>query len=108
MAQENVPLRLESEDGSPSEEYRLANGRVEVRSLQSHENSWYRLTPQQLSTHVERHTVVAQWLKLRLGWRRLLQACVGQEPQDWTTTQGWTPADDYVEAVLPFASSFTP
>jgi hypothetical protein len=47
----------------------------------------HRLTPQQLSTHVERNTVVAQWLERRLGWRRLLQACVSQEPHDWTTPE---------------------
>ncbi len=39
-----------------------------------------RLTPEQLSIHVERNTVVAQWLERRLGWRRLLQACVDQGP----------------------------
>ena len=88
MAQENVRLRLEAEDRSAIQEYRVDDGRVEVRSLHPRsgydppESSWYRLTPQQLRTHVERNTVVAQWLKRRLGWRRLLQACVSQE-HDW-------------------------
>jgi len=97
MVQENVRLRLEAADGSATKEYRIDDGKVEVRSLYSHsrydppESSWHRLTPQQLSTHVERNTVVAQWLERRLGWRRLLQACVNQEPHDWTT------AEDFVD-----------
>lgn len=97
MVQENVRLRLEAADGSATKQYRIDDGKVEVRSLHSHsgydppESSWHRLTPQQLSTHVERNTVVAQWLERRLGWRRLLQACVSQEPHDWTT------AEDFVD-----------
>jgi len=93
MAQKNVRLRLEAEDGSTSREYRVNDGKVEVRSLQSRrecdprESSWHRLTPQQLSIHVERNTVVARWLEHRLGWKRLLQACAGQEMHDWTTAQ---------------------
>jgi hypothetical protein len=97
MAQENVRLRVEARDGSPTEEYRVDDGRVEVRSWQSRsgynppDKSWHQLTPQQLSTHVERNTAVAQWLERRLGWRRLLQACASQEAQDWMT------AEDQVE-----------
>jgi len=97
MLQKNVRLRLEAGDGSATKEYRIDDGKVEVRSLHSHsgydpaESSWHRLTPQQLSTHVERNTVVAQWLERRLGWRRLLQACVSQEPHDWTN------AEDFVD-----------
>ena len=88
MTPENVHLRLEAEDRSATQEYRVDDGKVEVRSLHPPsgydppESSWYRLTPQQLRTHVERNTVVAQWLKRRLGWRRLLQACVSEE-YDW-------------------------
>src|SRR5712692_3533731 len=69
MVQENVRLRLEAADGSATKEYRIDDGKVEVRSLHSHsgydppESSWHRLTPQQLSTHVECNTVVAQWFK---------------------------------------------
>jgi hypothetical protein len=97
MVQNNVQLHLEAADGSATEEYRICDGKVEVRTLHPHsgfdppECSWHRLTPQQLSTHVERNTVVAQWLERRLGWRRLLQACVSQEPHDWTT------AEDYLD-----------
>ncbi len=80
-------LCLESGDGSPAKEYRIEDGNVEVRTLDPEGGSirgtgsvWCRLTPEQLSIHVERNTVVAQWLERRLGWRRLLQACVDQGP----------------------------
>ena len=79
-------LRLEPRDGSPVKEYRIENGIVEVRTLDQNdwtdsqaESDWQRLTPDQLAVHVERNTVVAQWLQRRLGWRRLLCACL-QEP----------------------------
>lgn len=93
MVEENAQLCLEAADGSATKQYRVDNGKAQVRTLHSHngydppETSWHRLTPQQLSTHVERNTVVAQWLERRLGWRRLLQACVSQEAHDWTTTE---------------------
>lgn len=89
MALKNVQLRLETYGGSAGREYRVNEGRVEVRSLQStrhlrlSERLWHRLSSQQLSIHVERNTVVAQWLERRLGWRKLLQACVSPEMQSW-------------------------
>ena len=86
MRLESRRLRLESVDDSPSKEYRIEDGSVEVRtlgpesvSLRRAESVWRRLTPEQLSNHVERNTVVAQWLERRLGWRRLLQACMEHE-----------------------------
>src|SRR5260370_33518206 len=97
MVQENVRLRLEAADGSATKQYRIDDGKVEVRSLHSHsgydppERSWHRLTPQQLSTHVERNTVVAQWLERRLGRRRMPQALVGQGPHDWANAQKTSP-----------------
>ena len=105
-----MQLCLEAADGSATKQYRVDNGKAEVRTLRSHngydspESGWHRLTPQQLSTHVERNTVVAQWLERRLGWRRLLQACVSQEAHDWTTTEDfvqeahdWTTTEDFVD-----------
>jgi len=87
MALESMRLILESGDGSSAEEYRIEDGYVEVRMLDPEGGSvrrtgsvWWRVTPEELSVHVESNTVVAQWLERRLGWRRLLQACVGQEP----------------------------
>ena len=94
MPRTHVPLRLEAQQGSEIEEYRVRDGRVEVRSLRpprlhdlnDGDSGWLQLTAQQLSAHVERSTVVAQWLERRLGWRRLLQACVGQEPTVWASS----------------------
>jgi hypothetical protein len=89
MLVRSMRLRLETENGTAATEYRIDDGNVEVRNLHppgshdSAENSWQRLTPEQLSLQVERNTVVAQWLERRLGWRRLLQACNNQETGDW-------------------------
>jgi hypothetical protein len=91
MAPTAMRLRLEAQNGSDIEEYRVDHGRVEVRSGRSVgpdelcETYWRPLTPQQLRTHVERNTVVAQWLERRLGWRPLLRACVNHEPLAWRT-----------------------
>ncbi len=94
MSLGNVRLRLESGDGSPAKEYRIEDGKVEVRTLDPEGGSvrgtgsvWWQLTPEQLSIHVERNTVVALWLERRLGWRRLLQVCVGQEPSMWKVAE---------------------
>ena len=87
MVSGSMRLLLESGDGSPAKEYRIEDGNVEVRTLDPEGGSvrgtgsvWRRLTSEQLSIHVEHNTLVAQWLEHRLGWRRLLQACVDQEP----------------------------
>jgi hypothetical protein len=78
-------LRLEPGDGSPITEYSIENGSVSVRRVdlnrgsdqhQELESGWEQLTPEQLRFHVERRTVVAEWLKRRMGWRRLLTECV--------------------------------
>ena len=75
-------LRLEAVTGDPMLEYRIENGRIEVRKLQPKysndpEPEWQLMSPEQLRMHVERKTVVAAWLERRLGWQRLLRACVG-------------------------------
>lgn len=73
-------LRLEAPDGI--EEYRIQNGDIEVRQLQypiEEDHVWYRLTAEELKEHVNRNTVVAQWLKGRMGWRPLLRACVAEQ-----------------------------
>ena len=95
MTWEIMRLRMESDNGSATREYRIDDGIVEVRSLSSatgceaHAGGWHRVTRQQLRTHVERNTPVAQWLERRLGWRRLLQACVSQELADAATTEDY-------------------
>ncbi len=86
MRVHNAYLRVEGGEGS-GREYRVVDSHVEVRSLTLHgretaHRAWHRLTPEQLSIHVERNTVVAKWLQHRMGWRRLLHACMGQL-YDW-------------------------
>ncbi len=87
-----MTLRLEASDGSGVEEYRIYEDSVEVRKLRGGaenddvelaaehiSDEWQRLSHEDLTAHVKKHTVVAQWLKHRLGWRRLLRACT--DPQ---------------------------
>lgn len=87
-----MTLRLEAEDGSGVAEYRVYEDAIEVRHLHSGEerddaevtgeqvsDEWQRLSHTDLTAHVKNNTVVAQWLKHRLGWRRLLYACT--DPQ---------------------------
>jgi hypothetical protein len=84
MSRSSMQLRLESRDGYSAKEYRIEDGKVEVRTLACESDDggvWSRLTPEQLSIHVKRNTVVARWLERRLGWRLLLRACVGEEPR---------------------------
>ena len=87
-----MTLRLEAANSSGVEEYRIYEDGVQVRKLCCGEekgdlelagehlsNEWQRLSPDDLTHHVKDNTVVAQWLKHRLGWRRLLRAC--SDPQ---------------------------
>jgi hypothetical protein len=92
MLLEPVSLRLETVDGSGCEEYRIQDGDIEVRRVRRSgergrseclsSDEWQRLTPRQLSNHVHDNTVVAQWLRHRIGWRRLILACADQETLD--------------------------
>ena len=75
-------LRLETRDGRAVEEYCIRDGEIEARRLRGDTQDdceWHRLTPAQLTDHVNRNTVVARWLERRLGWRPLLRACVGEQ-----------------------------
>ena len=82
MALTPTHLRLEAPDGC-AEEYRIRDEHIEIRQLQDDptkdDRPWHQLTPEQLTDHVERKTAVAHWLERRLGWRRLLQACLGEQ-----------------------------
>ncbi len=103
MAQENVRLRLEARNGSATKEYRVDQGRIEVRTWHSRdgydaENSWQELNAEEVSNHVERNTVVARWLERRLGWRRLLQACVSEGPREWKRGEDYSAAEDHDES----------
>ncbi len=85
MALMPVNLRLEAADGSGIEEYRIQDGDIEVRRVERavergrYDNDWQPLTPRQLAAHVQDNTVVAHWLRHRIGWRRLLLACSDQQ-----------------------------
>jgi hypothetical protein len=84
MALTSTRLRIEAADGSAAEEYRIHQGNIEVRNRRASgwnrgEDDWHRLTAEQLSSHIDRNTVVARWLEGRLGWQRLVRLCVGQE-----------------------------
>jgi hypothetical protein len=75
-------LRVDPDDGSPVLDYRIEDGCVESRALETApegstttEERWQRLTPEQLSYHVMADTVVAQWLGRRMGVHRVIQAC---------------------------------
>jgi hypothetical protein len=81
MALTPISLRVEDPDGRTVAEYRIHDEAVEVRHLPllaDAEDEWYQLTPEDLTSHVSRNTPVAQWLTRRLGWRRLLRACLNE------------------------------
>jgi hypothetical protein len=76
---------LESANLPAATEYRVHDGKVESRTLNggpAHEEDWTQVSAEQLSSHVLCNTAVARWLERNLGWRRLLRACVGQEPSE--------------------------
>ena len=75
-------LRIDPCDGSPVVDYRIDNGCVESRTLETGveegaapDKQWEQVTPEQLSSHVMANTAVAQWLLSRLGVHRLIRAC---------------------------------
>jgi hypothetical protein len=75
-------LRIDRCDGSPVADYRIENGCVESRIVETAAESsmttdmrWQRLTPEQLTSHVMANTVLAQWLGRRMGVHRLVRAC---------------------------------
>lgn len=77
-------LRLDSADSFGLEEYRIYEGTIEVRRLarssdNASDDNWQRLTHGQVAEHVKKNTVVAQWLRKRIGWQRLLLACTDPE-----------------------------
>jgi hypothetical protein len=91
MSAENMRLP-ESVNHSPVKEYRVTkDGKIEVRLLDrgsGQESNWTELSPELLSSHVRRNTAVARWLERSLGWRRLLWACVGEEPDNMKNVAG--------------------
>jgi hypothetical protein len=75
-------LRIDSGNSSPVVEYRIEKDRVERREISfeksvPRETEWWRLTPEQVSSHVIANTVLARWLRGRIGLFRLLRICGG-------------------------------
>lgn len=67
-------LRIESVDGSPINEYRIRDGRVELRSMDAlghpflgRASKWRTLTANDIQLHHALGTVVSKWLRVRLG-----------------------------------------
>jgi hypothetical protein len=77
-------LLLSLDHSGVVKEYRVtAEGKIEARLVDGGadtEKDWREVLPAQLSSHVRRNTAVARWLERTLGWRRLLWACIGEEP----------------------------
>ena len=65
----------------PRKKYRVSDGEIQVRQLKSGKDSgdWRTLSPAELTTQVEKKTILAQWLRQRLGWRVLLRSCVADQ-----------------------------
>lgn len=81
-----ICLRLEAQNGRAIEEFRILDQTIETRqstvwpaSEWDEYAEWREVSSEELSDHVRDNTVVAQWLKRRLGWRRLLLACTPQQ-----------------------------
>jgi hypothetical protein len=73
-------LRIEPADGSPPIDYRIVDRGVETRILRASEGmveaqgQWQLLTPEELNSRMT-HTVVARWLRDRMGIYRLARVC---------------------------------
>ena len=69
-------LRIDPADGSAVTEYRIDGEHVESRQVRDdRSDGWTRLTAQQLTSHVLANTVVAYWLRRRMGVHQLVRAC---------------------------------
>jgi hypothetical protein len=78
-------LRIDPGNGSPAVDYRIENGFVESRTLETDttkrggtfaiEKQWQRLTPEQLTSRLMADTVLLRWLRQRMGVYRVIRAC---------------------------------
>jgi hypothetical protein len=75
-------LRIDPGDGYPVMDYRIQNSCVECRVVEmdtevglESSGEWKQVTPKELSAHVMADTVVARWLRRRLGVFPLVRAC---------------------------------
>ena len=84
LSMENVRAP-ESARLSTPKEYRIHEGTIEARILDEGTEpgaEWTKVSAEQLKSHVLCNTAVARWLERNLGWRRLLRACVDEDPND--------------------------
>ena len=83
MGQVPITLLLQNVGGSATEEYRVIDGEIQIRELSPNRpdknSKWRILNSEKLIAHVEKNTIVSQWLRQRLGWRGLLRACVADQ-----------------------------
>jgi hypothetical protein len=75
-------FHIDPNDGSPSVEYRIENGRLERRTVEAAaqgsvavEAPWKLLTAEQVASEVVSSPAFARWLSRRLGVYSLLRAC---------------------------------
>ena len=77
-------LRIDPGNGSPAVDYRIENGFVESRTLETGstkrstptiEKQWQRLTPEQLTSRLMADSLLLRWLRQRMGVYRLIRAC---------------------------------
>ena len=73
-------LRIDRGDGSAVMEYRIQDGAVESRTVISEagknaDTGWHQLTPADIRSHVYANTVLARWLRYRMGLHKLIRAC---------------------------------
>jgi hypothetical protein len=77
-------LRIDPGNGSPAVDYRIENGFVESRTLETGptkrstltiEKQWQRLTPEQLTSRLMADSLLLRWLRHRMGVYRLIRAC---------------------------------
>ena len=77
-------LRIDPGKGSPAVDYRIKNGFVESRIVETDaakgripaiERQWQRLTPEELTSRVMADAIVLRWLRHRMGVFRLIRAC---------------------------------
>lgn len=82
MALTPIHFRLELANGR-AEEFRIRDGRIETRCLRKdpseQDHEWRELTPEQVSDLVDRDSPVALWLNRRMGWKKLLRACLPEQ-----------------------------
>jgi hypothetical protein len=82
MALTPTHFRVETPDGH-TEDYRIRDGKVEALQSQGDltqdDRDWHHLNGQELTSHINRNSVVGRWLEHHLGWRRLIQVCVDEQ-----------------------------